>query len=89
MWLWRPDEGYLKLLRKTTEVRRIVDVLNGIRIEPLPNTTVKRNLYAFARVWKLGFGDSRLIDGGEVVSPTHRPRFTLQKYYSVSGTQLF
>jgi hypothetical protein len=31
--------------------------------------------------------DSRLTDGGKVVSLTHRPRSTLQKhYYSVSGT---
>jgi hypothetical protein len=31
--------------------------------------------------------DSRLTDGGEVVSPTHRPRSTLQKhYFSASGT---
>jgi hypothetical protein len=25
--------------------------------------------------------DNRLIDGGEVVSPTHRPHFTFQKHY--------
>jgi hypothetical protein len=31
--------------------------------------------------------DNRLIDGGKVVSPTHRPLFTPQKYYfNVSGT---
>jgi hypothetical protein len=33
--------------------------------------------------------DNRLIDGGKVVSPTHRPHFTPQKHYSsfnVSGT---
>jgi hypothetical protein len=31
--------------------------------------------------------DSRLADGGEAVSPTHRPRSTPQKhYFSASGT---
>jgi hypothetical protein len=31
--------------------------------------------------------DNRLTDGGEVVSPTHRPRFIAQKHYlHVSGT---
>jgi hypothetical protein len=31
--------------------------------------------------------DSRLTNGGEVISPTHRPRCTTQKhYFSVSGT---
>jgi hypothetical protein len=32
--------------------------------------------------------DSRLIDGGKVVSPTHRPHFTPQKlfFYKISGT---
>jgi hypothetical protein len=25
--------------------------------------------------------DSRLTDGGKVVGPTHRPHFTLQKYF--------
>jgi hypothetical protein len=31
--------------------------------------------------------DNQLTDGGKVVSPTHRQRFTLQKhYFSVSGT---
>jgi hypothetical protein len=31
--------------------------------------------------------DSRLTDGGKVVSPTHRRRFTPQKhYFSASGT---
>jgi hypothetical protein len=31
--------------------------------------------------------DSRLTDGGKVVSPTHRPRFTPHKaYFYVSGT---
>jgi hypothetical protein len=31
--------------------------------------------------------DNRLIDGGKVVSPTHRPHFTPQKhYFFVSGT---
>jgi hypothetical protein len=31
--------------------------------------------------------DSRLIDGGKVVSPTHQPHFTPQKhyYFNVSG----
>jgi hypothetical protein len=33
--------------------------------------------------------DNRLTDGGEVVSLTHRPLFTLQKhYFSASGTHL-
>jgi hypothetical protein len=32
--------------------------------------------------------DNRLIDGGKVVSLTHQPHFTPQKYYyfNVSGT---
>jgi hypothetical protein len=31
--------------------------------------------------------DNRLTDGGKAVSPTDRPRFTLQKhYFSASGT---
>jgi hypothetical protein len=30
--------------------------------------------------------DNRLTDGGKVVSPTHRPRFSPQKHFSVSGT---
>jgi hypothetical protein len=32
--------------------------------------------------------DNHLIDGGKVVSPTHRPHFTPQKHYffNVSGT---
>jgi hypothetical protein len=31
--------------------------------------------------------DNRLIDGGKVVRPTHRPRSTPQKrYFSASGT---
>jgi hypothetical protein len=31
--------------------------------------------------------DNRLTDGGKVVSPTHRPHFTLKKLYvSVSGS---
>jgi hypothetical protein len=32
--------------------------------------------------------DNGLIDGGKVVSPTHRPHFTAKKHYSfyVSGT---
>jgi hypothetical protein len=34
------------------------------------------------------FLDSRLIDGGRVVSPTHRPHFTLQIYFSASDTHL-
>jgi hypothetical protein len=34
------------------------------------------------------FLDSRLTDGGEVVSPMHPPHFTPQKhyYFNVSGT---
>jgi hypothetical protein len=34
--------------------------------------------------------DNRLTDGGKVVSPTHRPRFTPQKhyYFSVSVNHL-
>jgi hypothetical protein len=33
--------------------------------------------------------NSRLTDGGKVVSPTHRPRSTPQKhYFSASGTHL-
>jgi hypothetical protein len=32
--------------------------------------------------------DSRLTEGGEVVSLKHRPRTTPQKYFSVSGTHL-
>jgi hypothetical protein len=31
--------------------------------------------------------DNRLRDGGKVVSPTHRTRFTPQKHFSASGTQ--
>jgi hypothetical protein len=32
--------------------------------------------------------DSRLTDGGKVLSPTHRPRSNLQEhYFSASGTQ--
>jgi hypothetical protein len=30
--------------------------------------------------------DNRLTDGGEVVSPTYRPRSTPQKHFSASGT---
>jgi hypothetical protein len=31
--------------------------------------------------------DIRFTDGGKIVSPTHRPRSTLQKhYFSASGT---
>jgi hypothetical protein len=30
--------------------------------------------------------DTRLTDGGRVVSPTHRPCFTPQKYLYASGT---
>jgi hypothetical protein len=31
--------------------------------------------------------DNQLTDGGKVISPTHRPRSTLQKHcFSVSGT---
>jgi hypothetical protein len=33
--------------------------------------------------------DNRLVDGGKVVSPTHRPHFTSHKHYlsfNVSGT---
>jgi hypothetical protein len=32
--------------------------------------------------------DSRLIDGGKVVSPTHQPHFTPRKhyYFNISGT---
>jgi hypothetical protein len=34
--------------------------------------------------------DSRLTDGGKVVSPTHRPRLTSQKYYLyASGTHCY
>jgi hypothetical protein len=33
--------------------------------------------------------DSRLIDGIEAVSPTHRPRFTHQKHFSTSGANFF
>jgi hypothetical protein len=35
------------------------------------------------------FVENWLIDGGKVVSPTHQPHFTPQKYYYfyVSGTQ--
>jgi hypothetical protein len=32
--------------------------------------------------------DNRLTDGGEIVSPTHRPRSTPQKHFSGSGTHL-
>jgi hypothetical protein len=35
------------------------------------------------------FVDTQLTDGGNVVSPTHRPRSTPQKhYFSASGTHL-
>jgi hypothetical protein len=34
--------------------------------------------------------DSRLTDSGKVVSPTHLPRFTLQKhYFSAAGTHFY
>jgi hypothetical protein len=31
--------------------------------------------------------DNRLTDGGKFVSPTQRPRSTLQKHFSASGIQ--
>jgi hypothetical protein len=35
--------------------------------------------------------DNRLIDGGKVVSPTHRPHFTAQKdnFFNVSGIHFY
>jgi hypothetical protein len=36
------------------------------------------------------YPDNRLKDGGKVVNPTHRPHFTLQKYYfAVSATYFY
>jgi hypothetical protein len=38
-------------------------------------------LYGYKMLMIPHFIDNRLTDGGKVVSPTHQPHFTPQKYY--------
>jgi hypothetical protein len=81
------SSGLQDNIRPTEHRITRTNILSKEQSNPYNNLFIKnkimQSIYHAVEAYRI----CRLIDGGKVVSPTHRPHFTTQKhYFSAAGT---